>query len=287
MWKNSVSKWKWQSGISTMTLLVIVAFVLAYAGTLVMFMKEGHPSWMETGETPQSIPVVAHVIAVDLIRDTVTYTFVPEIKSAAVASDRRLKMDIDMFVDTGGSALKHKFKKGEVPIPWIVTVPIEDGDLLEYPVDRHQGEFTIRASIEGGENVVPKVDLDQVVHGWQLTAKGQPSTDKGLLEVSFKIQRSPSVILLAFMAMISLTLIVCSALVVAWHVAVRGRKVEFGMMVWLAAMLFVVPAVRNGLPGSPPPGALIDFALFFWLHLLAVIALLMLVRTWHKEGKKT
>ena len=49
-----------------------------------------------------------------------------------------------------------------------------------------------------------------------------------------------------------------------------------------AALLFVVPAVRNGLPASPPPGALVDFALFFWLHLLAVTALLALVQAWKK-----
>ena len=87
------------------------------------------------------------------------------------------------------------------------------------------------------------------------------------------------------MAMISLTLVVISALNVAWHVATRGRKPEFSMMVWVAAMLFVIPAVRNGLPGSPPPGAIVDFGLFFWLHILTVISLLTLVYKWSKESK--
>ena len=29
------------------------------------------------------------------------------------------------------------------------------------------------------------------------------------------------------------------------------------MMVWVAALLFVIPTVRNALPGNVPPGALV------------------------------
>ena len=99
----------------------------------------------------------------------------------------------------------------------------------------------------------------------------------------YEIGRSPAVIFLALMAMTSLTLVVLSAVNVAKEVALRGRKVEFGMLVWIAALLFVIPAVRNGLPGSPPAGALIDVALFFWLHILGVGALLTVVSRWKKQ----
>ena len=36
----------------------------------------------------------------------------------------------------------------------------------------------------------------------------------------------------------------------------------------------------NAHPLGPPPGALVDIVLFFWLHILAVSALLMVVWTW-------
>ena len=85
------------------------------------------------------------------------------------------------------------------------------------------------------------------------------------------------------MAMASLTFVVFSCVNVAWPVARQGRKPEFSMMTWIAALLFVVPAVRNGLPGSPPPGALVDVGLFFWLHVRAVSSLLTLVWRWSKQ----
>ena len=55
------------------------------------------------------------------------------------------------------------------------------------------------------------------------------------------------------------------------------------MLIWMAALLFVIPAVRNSLPGSPPLGAFVDIALFFWLHILGVGALLTVVSKWKKQ----
>jgi hypothetical protein len=79
---------------------------------------------------------------------------------------------------------------------------------------------------------------------------------------------------------ISLLLVSIAACSVAWQVAYRGRKIEFSTMVWVAALLFVIPTVRNALPGAVPPGALIDFLIFFWLQIATVVAMSSLVVTW-------
>jgi hypothetical protein len=141
----------------------------------------------------------------------------------------------------------------------------------------------VKVKREGTPTTLANVDIDKVLHGFVARASGSPNEDKSQIELHYEIARSPAVIFLALMAMTSLTLVVLSAGSVAIHVALKGRKVEFGMMVWMAALLFVIPAVRNGLPGSPPAGALIDVALFFWLHIIGVGALLAVVSKWKKQ----
>ena len=164
-------------------------------------------------------------------------------------------------------------------------IAITDGDLTDFPFDEYTGGFTLKASVNGGAKSIAKLDIDKSVHGYKFSATAESVLNNTELEIEFRLSRSPAVMFLVIIGMLSLTLVVLSAVNVAWHVGARGRKVEFSMMVWVAALLFVIPAVRNGMPGSPPPGAMIDFGLFFWLHVLAVIALLTLVSRWSRESK--
>ncbi len=45
----------------------------------------------------------------------------------------------------------------------------------------------------------------------------------------------------------------------------------------------MIPTVRNGLPGGPPHGALVDVGLIYWLHFLAVSSLLAVVWAWSRQ----
>ena len=122
-----------------------------------------------------------------------------------------------------------------------------------------------------------------MLHGFSASATVEAAVDGSQVGLTYEFSRSPAVIFLALMALISLSMVVLSALGVAKHVALHDRKVEFGMLTWIAALLFVIPAVRNGLPGSPPLGSLVDIGLFFWLHILTVGALLTVVYKWIKQ----
>lgn len=248
-------------------------------------MSEGHPSVVNRGAPGPGIPMTGHVIAADLAKDTITLSLVPDLASPMLVAGRKLVSDVDVELDTSLAVLTHKYKKGESPMPWVVTIPIQDGDLTEFPIDNYVGQFTLKAGLGGGEKMAPRLNIDKIVHGFKFSSISEASAAHAEAEIEFALTRSPAVTFLAVMAMLSLTIVVCSALNVAWQVATKGRKLEFGMMVWVAALLFVIPAVRNSMPGSPPPGAMVDVGLFFWLHVLTVIALLTLVSTWSRDGK--
>lgn len=272
-----------QSGKISATVAIGVSLLVCYVVTWVMFMSEGHPAMSKSSGADKGIPLVGHVIAADLAKDTITLALAPDVHSPGLVSGRVLVNDIEIEVDTTQTLISHKFKKGEAPLPWVVTLPIQDGDLTEFPVDNYIGGFTIKAGLVGAEKSAPQLNIDKVVHGYKFIASSNTSGPNSEAVVEFSMSRSPAVIFLATMAMLSLTIVVLSAVIVAWQVAVKGRKLEFGMMVWVAALLFVIPAVRSSIPGSPPLGAMVDVGLFFWLHVLAVVALLTLVATWAKE----
>lgn len=265
------------------TVLVGVALLICYALTWIMFLNEGHPAMSTRSSVKNGVALVGHVIAADLAKDTITLSMLPDVTSPGLLVNRGLSQDIEVEIDTTLTVLSHKFKKGEPPLAWVVTLPIQDGDLTEFPVDNYIGGFTLKAGIAGGEKSVPKLIIDKVLHGYKFKASSDANLANAEAQIEFSLSRSPAVIFLAVMAMLSLTIVVCSAVIVAWQVAVKGRKLEFGMMVWMAALLFVIPAVRGSIPGSPPPGAMVDVGLFFWLHVLAVVSLLTLVATWVKN----
>lgn len=275
-----------QRGVAQSLALGLAALVVVYAATLALFFSEGEPQWVETADADKPVPMTAQLTAVDLQRDVVTFSFVPTISPDDSASSRRLKASIEVTVDAGSVVQQHVFKKGEVPTAWQVSVPLAEGDVLLYPLDKHFGAFNIKARTVGGKEGVPEVDLVKVVHGFGLVATGEPNLDEGGLWVSFEVQRSRSAVFLAFMAMLSITAVVISAVVVVRQVLLGVRKGEFGMVTWAATLMFVIPTVRNTLPNSPPVGALIDFGLFFWLQVGVAAVLVLLVRAWFLDGKK-
>lgn len=264
-------------------MILFAIFIALYFSVLAMFMVEGHPKTTVVGIDASTPHFDVHLLNVDLLRDLATFTFSPDIVASPLAANGRLKEDILVEIDTGTAVLNHTFKKGEVPAAWSVNIPVQYGDAMDYPFDKHGGEFFFKVKRESSASPLARVDLDKVLHGFSASATVEAAVDGSQVGLTYEFSRSPAVIFLALMALISLSMVVLSALGVAKHVALHGRKVEFGMLTWIAALLFVIPAVRNGLPGSPPLGSLVDIGLFFWLHILTVGALLTVVYKWIKQ----
>ena len=264
-------------------MILFAIFIALYFSVLAMFIVEGHPKTTVVGIDASTPHFDVHLLNVDLLRDLATFTFSPDIVASPLAVNGRLKEDILVEIDTGTAILNHTFKKGEVPSAWSVNIPVQYGDAMDYPFDKHGGEFFFKVKREGSASPLARVDLDKVLHGFSASATVEAAADGSQVGLTYEFSRSPAVILLALIALISLSMVVLSVLSVAKYVALHDRKVEFGMLTWIAALLFVIPAVRNGLPGSPPLGSLVDIGLFFWLHILTVGALLTVVYKWIKQ----
>ena len=55
-------------------------------------------------------------------------------------------------------------------------------------------------------------------------------------------------------------------------------------MIWMGALLFVPPDIRNMVPGTPPMGFFTDFLVFFWVETLLALYPFIMVLTWFSRA---
>jgi hypothetical protein len=262
-------------------LLFFVLAVVVYALPLLLFVREARDVTTHVDPGPQAVSVGLQIGVADFAKESVTFHILPN-AGAILDANGRLKHDLTLEVDPGTGPLTHTFRANTQLAPWSVKATVDAGDILDYPFDRYEIELAIDAKSEG-QTLKVVTSLDHVPHGLTATQVEHPDAN-GDDTVVVTLRRAGTIIFVVFLSTLSLLLVSIAACSVAWQVAYRGRKIEFSMMVWVAALLFVIPTVRNALPGAVPPGALIDFLIFFWLQIATVIAMSSLVVTWIRRA---
>lgn len=272
-WKSRLPKFTKRRAI----IAAIAAIV--YALPLFFFARESR--------APKAVDANGAAIALSLsigvtaLNDEKIALHIMPTSGSLMQSDARLAKDVTLRLDPGSGPLSHTFHANAHLTPWDVTINAVSGDILDYPFDRYRFEIDIDGLVEG-KDIAVEAGLGSVPHG--IRARLTDIREQGgTADVAIEVRRSGSVIFLAALSTISLLVVAIAALSVAWQVAEQGRKIDFSMMTWVAAFMFVIPAVRGSLPGAPPVGALIDFILFFWLQVLAAIATTTLVVIWMRQ----
>ena len=72
---------------------------------------------------------------------------------------------------------------------------------------------------------------------------------------------------------------------VAWFIVVYAKDPPLWAFPFFAAILFALPTLRSGLPGSPPYGSLVDWAAFYWGIAILAGALIALLTVWNIEAR--
>ena len=252
----------------------------AYLAPLYFFFQETVEKTRPENAGTHELALEFKISAVDLGRDTITFHILPE-AGALLGPDGRLLRDLTVEIDPGSKPESHTFKADTPLTPWTLSVNASNGDILEYPFDRYQVDFEVNAKSEGRDLNVMST-LNKVPHD-VAAVMSEKTLANGEDSISVAVRRSGTIIFVALLATLSLLLVTFAAVAVAWQVYFHGRKADFSMMTWVAALSFVIPSVRNALPGSVPTGALIDFLLFFWLQIAAGIAMSVMVLNWIRQ----
>lgn len=265
-------------------LAVIIFIVMAvfYVMGLGMFHADAGEDYAELtkGTVPADhINMQVRVASIDPAKETATLAITPEPKGKLTDDDGySATQDIAFTIVTDDGAKDVKIKAGDQMTTTQVPISIS-GEVSAYPNDSYEGDIEIDSdtplSIEATSHIqayTASMELDEHSKPTEMT-------------VNFDFERSRSIVIFAWFLYSAIILIALLALSVVFGVAGRGYKFEFGMIGWIGALLFVLPAVRNSLPGQPPIGTIGDFAIFFWAEIIVVVSLITLVGVWFKRSK--
>jgi len=269
----------WRSRLTPRAIAIALACLVLYAVPLFFFVRESRD--VKTIDARGAEVALRVSIGVTHLQDEKLSVHLKPVAGSLINKDGMLSEDVTIRLDPGTGPITHTFRANSHLTAWDVTVISDSGDILDYPFDRYRFDFDCEAFVKD-KPVAIVAGMGTVPHGIRAKLtdiKGQGSDD----DISIEIRRSGSVIFLAALSTISLLVVAIAALSVAWQVSEQGRRIDFSMMTWVAAFMFVIPAVRSSLPGAPPVGALIDFVLFFWLQVLAAVATTTLVVIWMKQ----
>jgi hypothetical protein len=261
----------------------VIIIAIVYVLGLVLFHQDAGADVanLKKGDTPADyVSMQVRVASIDPTKETAVLAITPE-PEAGLTDDGgySAKSDLEYDIVTDDGTKTVKIKAGE---PMVTTqVPISiSGEVSSYPNDVYQGDVEIDSDTP--------FEIDAISHIQAYTAgmSLDEHSKAGELTVNFDFKRSLSIVIFAWFVMGLMSLVALLALSVAVGVAIRGFKFEFGMIGWVGALLFVLPAIRNSLPGQPPIGTIGDFSIFFWAEIFVVLSLISLVVTWYRRSAK-
>lgn len=238
---------------------------------------------IDGGEGEDYVQVNARVLEVQPVAGTqqVRLTVTPH--GSFANRDGSLKQTINLDADgyVGGSI---NLTGGEIPPPVQLVLDLE-GDLSQYPFDTYASALEVRltrvvksadgsGSVKSDEPVPMRLAVSAKQHDWAITSSHGESWEDGAVSVDLGARRGGAMRAFALFELAVMIALACIAVAMTYTTLITGRTLEFSMFVWLGAMLFALPAVRNTMPGVPGVGTVLDYAGFFWC-LIAVAACLI------------
>jgi hypothetical protein len=229
--------------------------------------------------------VLASAQGINVARNEMTFRLVFQ-PVGALSEDNRLTEPVTVIVnDVSGNAVLD-FDEGTTMGSTLVVVPLSGSQLLRYPFDEYRAELTVGAvgSEDGADRQLAlDLSLDVALDDFGVTADATRQLNAAT--VSLEMARRGSVIIwvLFFMVLVWAIALACAS--TTWFIVVFANEPPFWVYALLAAILFALPTLRAGLPGSPPYGSLVDWASFYWGVAIVAVALVSLLVVWNVEAR--
>lgn len=156
-----------------------------------------------------------------------------------------------------------------------VLFPMIASTSNNYPFDT----YTVSCLFELFEGVNPvnsRVYLLAQIDQWNVDVVFDDNPDQQVV-IDLVFKRSKIIILFSIFMALFMWFLSISILVLACSVWIRGRQVESPTISIAAALLFALPQIRNGLPGSPALGVTFDIASYFFCIFIVAISVLLLM----------
>lgn len=276
-------------GLAIVAALLLIGMVGCVAGMQTFFGEDRNPISRLTTikDSPANrLEISASIVAADPIRGIIKVElgFTP-FGDLITGEKRKLTRDILLHTNSVGKS-DIVLKKGHQVHPVEITLSLLDGDFGLYPIDEYTALLQIEAPVEPAGSAPLPLVINFQSHNHQMHADAvldADSSDNDVM-IDLKLVRPATVKGFAwFMNVVILSMGLAAALV-TYNVAYRGKKFEASLMIWMGALLFVMPGIRNMMPGTPPMGAFTDFLVFFWVEALLALCLCIMVLTWYSRA---
>ena len=229
----------------------------------------------------ESIDVSALVRNLDAVRGEVTVllNFAP---NGTLNDNGRLTRPVSVLVGLVNSDPVVNFPAGQPMASVERTLTLAGTRVVRYPLDR----YTSKLIVIGGDEAGDSIPVNLAVRGnfndfvSQVTNRPRRTSDQ-LAEVDLSYRRNTAVKLWAGLLTLLFWLLAAGSVSVVWHVVVEGSPIPFWAWGFMAGVLFALPPLRNGLPGSPRLGSLVDWAAFYWAILVVGGSLVGLLVLWN------
>lgn len=287
--------------------------ILVYVLSLVSYAFSGRNNILATpGETSNGVNVQFNVVGIDPTKTQLT------LRAFVIPTGTFLSPDEAEFAKTLEVTSRAQ-TAGEVTRVIKAGTPVGganeftilvDGNPSTYPFDQYvygipkdwdeitddgDGDITISSTepapllevteMVGGQRVPVSVGILSAtgIQGWTEDWTFQYKADALYMELVVK--RGGGVI--AFVCVVLALMIVVGVLaaIVAYVVAAKRRPIEATMSGWFAALLFALVPLRMNLPGAPPIGVWMDVAVFYWVEMGLLVAMVFFVGSWLRYRK--
>lgn len=266
--------------------LLVLAPVVATVLTLLGVTAQETSSVIDpVGTVDDAVLLVdATAVDLDLQRNEMSFRLVFR-PSGTIVDGTRLTEDVSVVVnDISGSSLR-TFEAGSVMEPATVVVDLS-GSQLRYPFDTYRAELAIGAVAGDQDTQQPlPLDLEVGVALDQFSVDATAQRQENAATVDLEMQRRAAVIIWVLFFMGLVWCIALGGACVAWFIVVYAKDPPFWSFPFFAAILFALPTLRAGLPGSPPYGSLVDWAAFYWGIAILAGALIALLTVWNIEAR--
>ncbi|MEP6903706.1 MAG: DUF4436 family protein [Actinomycetota bacterium] len=298
---------------------IILVFVIAWV-TMVNAQTETEkkPTLPDANAKKENyIEVVAKVLSIEPIKGDVNVRLEFEPHGSFTKEDGTLARNLKLDINSSNGKQEITFEKGKRLTPTEAVLNMYDGNVTNYPFDKHQADLIFWFSVKPDkpaekpktteENPAAKptdekpvsetkpatdeTDEEEVevpisfeftpsLAGYKIESAKHKDSDETYVDTGMKISRSPMVIFFSVFVMLLMWAVSIAVLFLVLSVVVRGRKVEIAMFSFIATLLFAFATVRNSQPAVPPIGTLSDYISFFWAEVILALCLLTILFTW-------
>jgi hypothetical protein len=269
---------------------VLLVSAIGYIVFVTLFGLEPNAGTRNFGQTPggpeqRVLNVYAEVLAIDPVNDSmrvrVSITPSRAMQGRHIGTTNRA---LRVMIGDGTTDHEVTVEAEDAPATQLIDADLNDGVISLYPFDRYSAKLSVDAYEIGPDAQQTRLPVALTVwegiSGWTVRSAEETAAAPGGVSLRFALRRPVAVTFMVSALYGVMAMIALASLTVGGGVFLRLRKLEATLGGVLATMLFSLPVMRYGLPGSPPIGVRADLVIYLWAQISAGLGLALFIATW-------